>query len=59
MKARPCYLLSLDICSEGLKLVPVKTICHYYGENKERLVNCSKDLEGLISKDYEYKIFTV
>ncbi|MDA3840354.1 MAG: Type 1 glutamine amidotransferase-like domain-containing protein [Patescibacteria group bacterium] len=53
------YSKSIDICSEGLKLVPVKTICHYDGEDKERLANCSKELEELILKDYEFKMFTV
>jgi len=53
------YSESIDICSEGLKLVPVKTICHYDGKNRDRLKNCSNDLEELILKDYEFKNFEV
>ena len=53
------YSKSINICSEGLKLVPVKTICHDNGENRERLKNCSHDLEELILKDYEFKVFEI
>ncbi|PCI21323.1 hypothetical protein COB64_00370 [Candidatus Wolfebacteria bacterium] len=42
---------------EGLGLVPVKTICHYVGENSEKLDDCSGEIETLLLKDYEYKSF--
>jgi len=42
---------------EGLGLVPVKTICHYIGENKEKLEECPEELETLLLPDYEYKVF--
>ena len=40
-----------------LGLVPVKTICHYIGENKEKLNKCPKELELLLLKDYQFKVF--
>lgn len=42
---------------KGLGSVPVKTICHYIGENSEKLDDCPKDLEKLLLKDYEFKTF--
>jgi len=42
---------------EGLGFVPVKTICHYIGENKEKLDKCPKELETLLLKDYQFKVF--
>lgn len=53
------YSKSIDICSEGLKLVPVKTICHYEGDNRNRLENCPDTLEELLLANYEYKIFNI
>ena len=44
---------------EGLGFTPVKTICHYRGENQEKLEQCPKDLEKLLLKDYEYKVFNI
>lgn len=43
----------------GLGLVPVKTICHYQGENREKLQDCPKNLEELLLADYEYKVFEI
>jgi len=40
-----------------LGLVPVKAICHYIGENREKLDKCPKNLELLLLKDYEFKVF--
>jgi len=42
---------------KGLGFVPVKTICHYIGENKEKLNECPKELETLLLKDYQFKVF--
>ncbi len=42
---------------KGLGFVPVKTICHYIGENKEKLDKCPKKLETLLLKDYQFKVF--
>lgn len=44
---------------EGLGLVPVKTICHYDGENGEKLNECPKNLETLLLADYEFKVFNI
>ncbi len=43
----------------GLGFVPVKTICHYIGENAEKLDDCSKNIEKLLLKDYQYKVFLI
>ena len=43
----------------GLGLVPVKIICHYIGVNKEKLDGAPSNLETLLLKDYEYKIFNL
>ena len=42
---------------KGLGLVSVKTICHYIGVNKEKLDECSKELEMVLLKDYQYKVY--
>mgnify|MGYP001561574213 FL=1 len=42
---------------KGLGFVPVKTICHYIGENKEKLKKCSVELETLLLADYQYRVF--
>ena len=42
---------------KGLGFVPVKTICHYAGENNEKLIECPNGLDELLLKDYEYKVF--
>lgn len=44
---------------KGLGLVPVKTICHYTGENKEKLDECPKNLETLLLADYGFKVFKI
>lgn len=43
----------------GLGLVPVKTVCHYIGENKEKLSDVGKDLELLLLPDYKFKVFEI
>lgn len=42
---------------EGLGFVPVKTICHYIGENREKLDEYGLDLETLLLPDFRYKVF--
>ncbi len=44
---------------EGTGLVPVKIICHYIGENKEKLDECPKNLEILLLPDYKYRVFNI
>ncbi len=53
------YSKSEQGCFEGLKLVPVKTICHYIGENRNKLDCCPFNLEELLLKDYQYKVFKI
>lgn len=42
---------------EGLGFVPVKTICHYIGENKDKLDELPRNLETLLLGDYQYKVY--
>lgn len=42
---------------EGLGFVPAKTICHYTGENKEKLKECPEALETVLLADYQYRVF--
>ena len=42
---------------KGLGFVPVKIICHYIGENKEKLKERSDGIETLLLADYQYKVF--
>lgn len=51
------YSKSLEKCFEGLNFVPVKTICHYEGKNKEMLSSCHSELEELLLENYKFKIF--
>lgn len=41
---------------QGLGLVPVKTICHYIGENNDKL-ETPNNLESLLLPDYQFKVF--
>jgi len=43
----------------GLGFVPVKTICHYVGEDKDKLKQCRSDLKELLLKDYQYRVFEI
>lgn len=43
----------------GLGLVPVKTICHYVGLNKEKLDECQIKAKTLLLADYKYKVFSL
>ena len=51
------YSKSEGGCFNGLGFVPVKTICHYIGENSEKLNECPSGLEALLLPDYKYKVF--
>lgn len=53
------YSKTADGLYQGLGLVPVKTICHYIGENKEKLSDVGKDLELLLLPDYKFKVFEI
>ena len=44
---------------EGLKLLPVKIICHYVGENREQLNKCSFDYKELLLRDFKFKAFKI
>ncbi|MCK5062149.1 Type 1 glutamine amidotransferase-like domain-containing protein [Candidatus Parcubacteria bacterium] len=42
---------------KGLDYVPAKTICHYIGENSEKLNDCGEKLDLLLLPDYKYKVY--
>ena len=42
---------------KGLGFVPVKTICHYIGENAEKLKECLSDIDELLLPDYKFKVY--
>lgn len=44
---------------KGLGFVPVKTICHYVGLNKEKLDECQTKAKTLLLADYQYKVFFI
>jgi peptidase E len=44
---------------EGLGFVPVKTICHYIGKNKDKLKQCQPGLKELLLGDYQYRVFEI
>ena len=44
---------------KGTGLVPVKTICHYEGMNKEKLDGVDEGLELLLLPDYQFKVFNI
>lgn len=43
----------------GLAILPVKTICHFEGKNEEQLDKCPANLEKLLLKSYEHKVYFV
>lgn len=43
----------------GLGVLPVKTICHFEGKNEEQLDRCPKELEKLLLKSFEHRVYFV
>lgn len=43
----------------GLAILPVKTICHFEGKNEEQLDKCPGNLEKLLLKSYEHKVYFI
>lgn len=43
----------------GLAVLPVKTICHFEGKNEEQLDKCPGELEKLLLRSYEHKVYFV
>lgn len=41
---------------EGLGILPVKMICHYTEENKDKLLTIKPELETIFLKEYETKV---
>jgi peptidase E len=44
---------------EGFGILPIKVICHYVEENKDKLAHIRPDLETLFLKSYQYKVFDI
>ena len=46
---------------EGLGFVPVKMICHFSNEKKDKFEGLKdrNELESLFLSDYEYKVFHI
>lgn len=51
------YSKSLDTVYKGLGILPIKAICHYTGENKEKLDECPKEIEYILLPNYTFKVF--
>lgn len=45
--------------SEGLGFIPIKIICHYFEEDKNKLEHIRIDLETLFLPEYETKSFSI
>ena len=45
--------------SEGLGFIPIKIICHYLEEDKEKLEHMRSDLEILFLSEYEIRTFLI
>lgn len=45
--------------SEGLGFIPIKIICHYIEENKNKLDHIKPDMETLFLGEYETKTFLI
>lgn len=42
---------------QGLGLLPIKLICHYVGENSEKLKDAPDNLETLLLPDYKFRVY--
>jgi peptidase E len=42
---------------EGLGIAPSNVICHYEGVNENKIEELNNDLDNLLLKDYEYKVY--
>ena len=42
---------------EGFEIIPIKIICHYVAENKDKLNGVKSDLETLFLGEYQIRVF--
>lgn len=55
--SRYFYSKSLGNVFEGLGFIPIKVICHYNGNNHEKLENLPSDLDLLLLENYKYSLY--
>lgn len=53
------YSKTLGEIRDGLGIIPIKVICHYEGKNEDKLDDCPDNLEKLLLKDFEHKVYFV
>lgn len=53
------YSPNADGVFEGLGFLPLKSIPHYREEYKDKLNNVGLNLESLLLKEYEFKVFVI
>ena len=51
------YSKTMDDTGQGIGLLPIKSICHFDGTNEERLNECPSNLEKVLLKDFEHKVY--
>ncbi|MEK7620757.1 MAG: Type 1 glutamine amidotransferase-like domain-containing protein [Patescibacteria group bacterium] len=53
------YSKSLQQIRDGLGVIPIKVICHFEDRNENKLDDCPDNLEKLLLKDFEHKVYFV
>lgn len=53
------YSKTLSEIRDGLGIIPIKVICHFEGKNDNKLDECPNNLEKLLLKDFEHKVYFV
>lgn len=53
------YSKTIGKSLKGIGLVPVKTICHYIGQNRDKLKEAPKNLKPLLLGEYKFKVFRI
>lgn len=57
--SRCFYSKTLQEIRDGLGIIPVKVVCHFKGKNEDKLNDCPDNLEKLLLKDFEHKVYFV
>lgn len=51
------YSKSIGRLERGLEVLPIKVICHFSGLHEEKLDSVQGDLEKVLLKDYQHKVY--
>ena len=51
------YSKTIGEITKGRGILPIKIICHFVGLHEEKLDSISRDLEKVLLKDYEHKVY--